>query len=133
VAQTSILKPGGNFNLSIGISPAGVTVILPAIGASFEVAMSGPMPCFHAGAGAAATGAALGASALGGGAVAQPCKAKSDEASTVMDVNEIYFCFIFVFLLLMTWFYERVRLPNLVSFDRYGYGRRLWFLPRYIQ
>jgi hypothetical protein len=65
------------------------------------------MPCFHAGAGAgaAATGAALGASALGAGAVAQPCKAKSDEASTVMDANEIYLCFIVVFLLFMTWFY----------------------------
>jgi hypothetical protein len=130
VAQTSILKPGGNFNLSIGISLAGVTVILPAIGASFELAMSGPMPCFHAGAGAAATGAALGASALELESVAQPCKARSDEASTVMDANEIYLCFIFIFLLFMTWFYERVRPPNLVSFGQNGYSRRLWFLPR---
>jgi hypothetical protein len=91
------------------------------------------MPCFHAGAGAAATGTALGASALGVGAVAQPCKAKSDEASTVMDANEIYLCFIYVFLLFVTWFYERVRPPNLVSFDRNGYSRRLWFLPRHSQ
>ena len=105
VAQTSILKPGGNFNLSIGISLAGVTVILPAIGASFELAISGPMPCFHAGAGAAATGAALGASALELASVAQPCKIKIDEAMAVIDINEIDLCFIFVFLLFITWFY----------------------------
>jgi hypothetical protein len=55
------------------------------------------MPCFHAGAGAAATGAALGASALGLESVAQPCKAKSDEASTVMDAYEIFLCFMVIF------------------------------------
>jgi hypothetical protein len=60
------------------------------------------MPCFHAGAGAAA---ALGASTLELESVAQPCKANNDEASTVIDANEIYFCFIVVFLLFMTWFY----------------------------
>jgi hypothetical protein len=75
-------------------------------------------------------GGALGASALELESVAQPCKARSDEASTVMDANEIYLCFIFIFLLFMTWFYERVRPPNLVSFGRNGYSRRLWFLPR---
>jgi 3-deoxy-D-manno-octulosonic acid (KDO) 8-phosphate synthase len=60
------------------------------------------MPCFHAGAGAAA---ALGASTLELESVAQPCNAKSDEAITVMDANEIDRCFMFVFLLFMTWFY----------------------------
>jgi hypothetical protein len=90
VAQTSILKPGGNFSLSMGISLTGVTVILPGNGANFELAISGPIPCFHAGAGAgaAATGAGA-ASALGGGAVAQPCRIMSDEASVESVATEI--------------------------------------------
>jgi hypothetical protein len=72
------------------------------------VAISGPIPCFQAGAGAAATGAALGASALGAGVVAQPCKIKIDEAIAVIDINEIFLCFIFILLLFITWFYFRV-------------------------
>jgi hypothetical protein len=88
VAQTSILKPGGNFSLSIGISAGAVTVIFPGIGANFELAISGPIPCFHAGAGAAATGAGV-ASALGGGAVAQPCRVISDKASVEKVATEI--------------------------------------------
>jgi hypothetical protein len=83
------LKPGGNFSLSIGISLTGVTVIFPGSGANLELAISGPIPCFHAGAGAAATGAGAGASALGAGAVAQPCKTKSDEANAAIEAIEI--------------------------------------------
>ena len=48
-------------------------VIFPGIGANFELAISGPMPCFHAGAGAGAAATVDEvASALGGGEVAQP-------------------------------------------------------------
>jgi hypothetical protein len=102
VAQTSILKPGGNFSLSIGISPAAVTVIFPGIGANFELAISGPIPCFHAGAGAGAGAAARGAgatSALGGGAVAQPCKISSDKPSVENIATEISRCFMFISVL----------------------------------
>jgi hypothetical protein len=100
VAQTSILKPGGNFSLSIGISLAAVTVIFPAIGANFELAMSGPIPCFHAGggAGAAATGAEA-ASALGEGAVAQPCRIISDKASVENVATEIRRCLMVISIL----------------------------------
>jgi hypothetical protein len=38
VAQISALKPGGSLKLAIGISLAGVAVIRPACGASFELA-----------------------------------------------------------------------------------------------
>jgi hypothetical protein len=93
------LKPGGNFSFSIGISLAVVTVIFPGIGANFELAMSGPMPCFHAGAGAAATGAGA-ASALGGGAVAQPCRIISDKASVEIDTTEISRCLMVISILL---------------------------------
>jgi hypothetical protein len=103
VAQTSILKPGGNFSLSIGISLTGVTVIFPGKGANLELAISGPIPCFHAGAGAAATGAGA-ASALGGGAVAQPCRIISDEASVESVATEISRWFMVISLLFLITF-----------------------------
>jgi hypothetical protein len=105
VAQTSILKPGGNLSLSIGISLTGVTVIFPGKGANLELAMSGPMPCFHAGAGAAATGAGA-VSALGGGAVAQPCRIINDEASVERVATEIsrWFMVTFPFFFLTKFF-----------------------------
>ena len=55
---------------------AGVAVILPAIGASLELDISAPIPCFHAGA-----GAGLGASATGLVAVEHPCKPINEDAS----------------------------------------------------
>src|SRR5262245_53618117 len=51
LAQTSALKPAGSLSLLIGISPAGVSVILPACGASFDSAMAGGLPWCHAGGG----------------------------------------------------------------------------------
>ena len=53
-AQISTLKPAGMRSFSIGICEAGVTVNLPAKGASVELAMVAGMPCCQAGAGAAA-------------------------------------------------------------------------------
>jgi hypothetical protein len=104
VAQTSILKPGGSFSLSIGISLAAVTVIFPGIGANFELAISGPIPCFQAG--AAATGAGAGAaSALGGGAVAQPCRIISGKASVENVAAEISCCLMIIYLPLIAIFY----------------------------
>jgi hypothetical protein len=93
------LKPGGNFSFSIGISLAAVTVIFPGIGANFELAMSGPIPCFHAGAGAAATGAGV-TSALGVGDVAQPCRIISDKASVENVAVEISRCLMVISILL---------------------------------
>jgi hypothetical protein len=120
------LKPGGNFSLSIGISLAAVTVIFPGIGANFELAISGPMPCFHAGAGAgaAATGAEL-ASALGVGAVAQPCRIISDKASVDNVATEIsrWLMVISVFV------YKRVNTLNLNPLKAYGYSSALGFCP----
>ncbi len=52
VAQISALKPFGNFSLAIGISLAGVSVILPGTGASFESACAGVLPWCQAGGGA---------------------------------------------------------------------------------
>jgi hypothetical protein len=76
----------------MGMSPADVTVIFPGIGARVEVAISGPMPCFHAG--AAATGAGA-ASAFGGGAVAQPCKIIKDRVRVESVAAEII-CWVMV-------------------------------------
>jgi hypothetical protein len=59
-------------------------VIFPGIGAKVEVAISGPMPCFHAG--AAGAGAF---SALGGGVVAQPCKIIKDRVRVESVATEI--------------------------------------------
>lgn len=56
-AQISTLKPAGMRSLSIGICEAGVTVSLPAKGASVELAMLAGMPCCQAGAGAGAAAA----------------------------------------------------------------------------
>ena len=53
-AQTSTLNPGGNLILLIGTSAALVAVSFPGNGANVEVAMFAGMPCFQAGAGAAA-------------------------------------------------------------------------------
>src|SRR4029453_7636096 len=50
-AHTSILKPGGSFTLSIGISLAGVGAGGCGFGASGEFAMSGGRPCVHGGGG----------------------------------------------------------------------------------
>jgi hypothetical protein len=116
------LKPGGNFSLSIGISPAAVTVIFPGIGAKVEEAISGPMPCFHAG--AAGAGAI---SALGGGEVAQPCKIIKDiarvesvetEISRWVMVNSILFLSKFIFI---------VSAINLIVFLSNGYSLVLGF------
>jgi hypothetical protein len=92
------LNPGGNFSLSIGISLAAVVVIFPGIGANLEVAISGPMPCFHAGAGAAAAGAGA-VSALGGGEVAQPCRIIKDMARVESVAAEISRCVIVISIL----------------------------------
>jgi hypothetical protein len=89
------LKPGGNFKVFSGISLAGVAVILPANGASFELDISAPIPCFHAGA-----GAGLGASATGAEAVVQPCKLKIEDINKMpangmsFIFNEFLFCII---------------------------------------
>jgi hypothetical protein len=120
------LKPGGNFSLSIGISLAAVTVIFPGIGANFELAISGPIPCFHAGAGAgaAATGAGA-ASALGGGAVAQPCRIISDKASVENVAAEISRWLMVISVL----FNKIVNSVNLNPLDAYGYSLELGFCP----
>jgi hypothetical protein len=97
------LKPGGSFSLSIGISLAAVTVIFPGIGANFELAISAPMPCFHAG--AAGAGAA---SALGGGAVAQPCRIINDKASVENVATEVSCCLMVISVL----FYYSVLLES---------------------
>src|SRR5512147_1910008 len=52
VAQISALKPLGSLSLLIGISDAGVSVMRPASGASFESAIAGGLPCCQAGGGA---------------------------------------------------------------------------------
>src|SRR5262245_15203095 len=70
LAQISALNPGGNLNLSIGISFTGVTVFRPASGASLELAWSTLRPCCHAGGGAAAAAGAAGAAAAGAAGVA---------------------------------------------------------------
>ncbi len=49
LAQSSTLKPFGTLSFETGISLAGVSVILPGCGASFESAMLAGMPCFQAG------------------------------------------------------------------------------------
>jgi hypothetical protein len=49
LAHSSTLKPRGTFSLSRGISETGVTVILPACGASGDAALMSGMPCFQAG------------------------------------------------------------------------------------
>jgi hypothetical protein len=70
----------------MGISLAGVTVILPASGAKVEFAISAPIPCFHAGGGAAAAGAGVAAAfGFSGGAVAQPAKMATKGATTHKD------------------------------------------------
>jgi hypothetical protein len=56
-------------------------VIFPGIGAKVEVAISAPMPCFHAGAGAV--------SALGGGVVEQPCRIIKDMVKVESVADEI--------------------------------------------
>jgi hypothetical protein len=83
-------------------------VIFPGIGANFEVAISGPIPCFHAGAGAgaAATGADA-ASAFGGGAVAQPCRIISDNVSVDNVSTEISRWLMVISVLV----YKRVNTP----------------------
>jgi hypothetical protein len=75
-------------------------VIFPGIGANFELAISGPIPCFHAGAGAgaAATGAEV-AAALGDGAVAQPCRIMSDEANVENIATERSRCLMVISVL----------------------------------
>jgi hypothetical protein len=88
----------------MGISLTGVTVIFPGKGANLELAISGPIPCFHAGAGAGAGAAATGAGAAaalgaGGGAVAHPCKIISDEASVESVATEISRWFMVISLL----------------------------------
>jgi hypothetical protein len=45
------LKPAGTLSLLTGISLAGVSVILPGCGASFESAIAGGLPWCHAGGG----------------------------------------------------------------------------------
>src|SRR6185295_2237875 len=49
LAQISALKPAGSLSLSIGISLAGVSVILPACGASLDSACAGGLPWCQAG------------------------------------------------------------------------------------
>jgi hypothetical protein len=49
LAQISTANPLGSFSLVIGISEAGVSVMRPASGASFESAMLAGWPCFQAG------------------------------------------------------------------------------------
>ncbi|MGH8722592.1 MAG: hypothetical protein ACREU4_11445 [Burkholderiales bacterium] len=49
-AQISTAKPLGSFTLPMGISEAGVSVLRPASGASFESAISGGLPWCQAGA-----------------------------------------------------------------------------------
>src|ERR1700741_3231650 len=51
LAHNSALKPFGSLSLLSGISLAGVSVILPACGASFDSAIFGPLPWCHAGGG----------------------------------------------------------------------------------
>src|SRR5687767_3423879 len=51
VAQISALKPAGSFSLLIGISLAGVSVILPGCGASLDSACAGGLPWCQAGGG----------------------------------------------------------------------------------
>jgi hypothetical protein len=65
-----------------------VVVIFPGIGAKVEVAISEPIPCFHIGAGAAATGAEV-VSALGGGVVEQPCRIIKDMVKVESVATEI--------------------------------------------
>ena len=44
LAQSSTLKPAGTLSFLTGISLAGVSVIFPACGASFEAACAGGLP-----------------------------------------------------------------------------------------
>src|SRR5687767_12208742 len=51
LAHSSTLKPAGTLSLSTGISPAGVSVILPACGASLDSAIAAGLPWCQAGGG----------------------------------------------------------------------------------
>jgi hypothetical protein len=97
-----------------------VTVIFPGIGANFELAISGPMPCFHAG--GAATGAGA-TSALGGGDVAQPCKIRSDKVSVENVATEISRCLMAISILL----YWVDNSTNLIPMEAKRYSLELGF------
>jgi hypothetical protein len=118
----------------MGISLTGVTVIFPGKGANLELAISGPIPCFHAGAGAGAAATGAGAAAAlgaGGGAVAHPCRIISDEASVESVANEISRCFMVISLLFLNTFYSNCGFFNLIPFERNAYSCRLGFCLRY--
>ena len=120
----------------MGISLTEVAVIFPGKGASLELAISGPIPCFHAGAGAGAGAAATGAGAAaalgaGGGAVAHPCRIISDEASVESVATEISRWFMVISLLFLITFYSNCGFFNLISFERNAYSCRLGFCLRY--
>src|SRR5262245_48621419 len=66
LAQISTLKPFGTLSLSTGISATGVSVILPAWGASLDSFILSPLPWCQAG-GAAALSAGAGAALSAGG------------------------------------------------------------------
>ena len=83
VAQISTLKPAGMRSLSIGICAAGVTVSLPAKGASVELAMLADMPCCQAGADAA-------------GACAHEAVARAAALNTSVMFEKAWKCFKFV-------------------------------------
>src|SRR5574343_963575 len=84
VDQISTLKPGGSLSLFSGISEAGVTVFLPATGASRESAMLAGRPCCQAGGcGAGVAAAAAGCAGLAWGVagwLAQPASKAASKA-----------------------------------------------------
>jgi hypothetical protein len=108
------------------MSPADVTVIFPGIGAKVEVAISGPMPCFHAGAGAAAAGAGA-VSALGEGVVAQPCRIINDMVRVESVATEISRWVMVISILFMTKLICIVSALNLILFQSNSYRLILGF------
>jgi hypothetical protein len=99
-----------------------------------ELAISGPIPCFHAGAGAGAAATGAGAAAAlgaGGGAVAHPCRIISDEASVESVATEIRCWFMVISLLFLITFYSDYGFFNLIPFEGNEYSSALGFCLRY--
>jgi hypothetical protein len=90
------------------------------------VAISGPIPCFHAGAGAVALGAGA-VSALGGGVVEQPWRIINDKVRVENVAAEISRWVMVFSIQFLTKFIYIVSAINLILFLSNGYSLVLGF------